>query len=53
MQVLFMSPYIGDRQLDPDAEHECPYCFGIFGSTHALIRHVPTCPKNDVEPEEE
>jgi len=46
--------YIGDRQLEPDAEHECPYCFGIFGSTHKLMRHVAACPKNDdAEPEDE
>lgn len=48
------SIYLGDRQLDPDAEHECPYCFGVFGSTSKLMRHVAACPKNDdVEPEDE
>jgi hypothetical protein len=46
--------YIGDRQLDPDDEHECPYCLGSFGSTHKLMRHVAACPKNDAaEPEGE
>jgi hypothetical protein len=39
--------YIGDRQLEPDDEHECPYCLVIFGSTHKLMRHVSACPKND------
>ncbi len=48
------SVYIGDRQLEPDDEHECPYCFGIFGSTGKLMRHVAACPKNDdAEPEDE
>lgn len=42
-----MTPYIGDRQLDPDDEHECPHCFLIFGSYSKLMRHVPKCPKND------
>lgn len=42
-----MNACIGDRQLDPDEEHECPHCFLVFGSVAKLMRHVATCPKND------
>lgn len=41
------SIYIGDRQLDPDEEHECPHCFRVFDSTSKLMRHVSTCSEND------
>ena len=42
-----MNTCIGDRQLEPDEEHECPHCFGIFGSVSKLKAHASKCAKND------
>lgn len=40
-------PYIGDRQLDPDDEWECPFCGHISATQAGLMLHVSRCPKND------
>ncbi len=42
-----MNPYIGDRQLEPDDGHECPYCESVFTSKHELGIHMRKCPDND------
>lgn len=41
-----MNPYIGDRQLDPDDDWECPYCEQLFVTNPALMRHVSRCAEN-------
>lgn len=40
------SIYIGDRQLDPDDEWDCPFCGSVSCSRAVLMRHVSTCPEN-------
>lgn len=48
------SIYLGDRQLEPDDEFECPYCSAQFKSKHALGTHMHKCAKNDsADPEPE
>jgi ubiquitin C-terminal hydrolase len=39
--------YIGDRQLDPDDEWQCPHCGFTVSSQRALQLHVSRCPNND------
>jgi hypothetical protein len=49
-----MNPYIGDRQLDPPEDLDCPYCNTQCQSIPQLMRHVSKCPENphaDAEPE--
>lgn len=47
-------PYIGDRQLDPDDDHECPHCGCEFTTDRALMRHMSKCPESPyVDPEPE
>lgn len=51
-----MNPYAGDRQLDPDEDHECPHCEQEFSTDHALMRHMQRCPESpfvDPDPEME
>lgn len=40
-------PYIGDRQLDPDDDCECPYCGQQYESPHNLRYHIDRCAEND------
>ena len=48
-----MNPYIGDRQLDPDSEFECPYCGALFHGPMMLRQHTERCPhNNDSDPGE-
>lgn len=40
-------PYIGDRQLEPDDEWECPHCGLPFSNAYALKAHAARCAEND------
>lgn len=39
--------YIGDRQLDPDEEWQCPYCGHVSMSKRGHQLHLGRCPNND------
>ena len=38
------SIYIGDRQLDPDDEFECPHCGCLACGPNSLAAHIRRCP---------
>lgn len=42
-----MNPYIGDRQLDPDEEYECPHCGCFHTNEFAHAAHIKRCAQND------